>query len=385
MKKYLAKTLCDGNELIENGALVVDGGKVVWCGAAENCPEYPVEGEEAAEFLMPGLIDCHVHLASLHRPCETPIEWAEATCEAITRLKELRSAGVVAARDLGSTGGLTIAISRQQKQGKYADLPLLISAGKALTATGGHGYELGLECDGPDSFLRGARQVIKEGADVVKVMMSGGVNSPGPEHGPAEVEQEEINAAVRAAHDRGRKVAVHAHGNTAIRRSVIAGVDSIEHGVFNSEDIIDMMLQRGTSLVPTLSAPYYATVEGLRQDPDNPDHKKSQAVVSRHNAITLKAFQMGVPVSMGTDAGCPFNPFDNACFELVLLRNIGIDAVDVLRIGTRNGAKLMELNHLGVLEAGREASFITLDKSPVEDMNNICGPKKVYIKGERTV
>ena len=80
MKKYLAKTLFDGNELIDNGALVTDGERIVWCGPAADCPEFPIGSEETAAFLMPGLIDCHVHLASLHRPCETPIEWAEATC-----------------------------------------------------------------------------------------------------------------------------------------------------------------------------------------------------------------------------------------------------------------------------------------------------------------
>ena len=225
--------------------------------------------------------------------------------------------------------------------------------------------------------------MIKEGAQVVKVMMSGGVNSPGEEPGPPEVSQEEIDLAVLEAHARGRKVAVHAHGNTAIRRSVLAHVDSVEHGVFNSEDIMEMMAMQGTFLVPTLSAPYYAVSEGLRLDPNNPDHKRSKEVVARHNQATLRAFKTGVKLAMGTDAGCPFNPFNRAYFELILLVRAGFSPLNALRIGTRNGAQLMGLERLGTLEKGREASFLCLEKSPAEDIEALECDKQVWIQGQR--
>lgn len=330
---------------------------------------------------MPGLIDCHMHVASIDHIPTTAVEWSYTAVVVMEKLKELSKAGVVACRDMGSSEGLSIGISQAQKRGEIKGYPTLISAGRALTATGGHGYNIGLECDGVDEFIKGARFIIKEGSDVMKVMMSGGVNSPGEEQGPPEVNQDEINAAVKEAHVRGKKVAVHAHGNTAIKRSVLAGVDSIEHGVFNSIDIIELMIDRGTYLVPTLSAPYYATIEGIKQQPDNPDHNKSKDILNKHNKITLKAFEMGVPLAMGTDAGCPFNPHDKAYYELVLLHNIGINTADVLKIATKNGAELLDLDKLGSILPGMEASFITLKKSPFDDFSAIEGPKQVWIKG----
>jgi len=322
-----------------------------------------------------------MHIASMDHIPASPIECSRATVNSLQRLTELRTAGVVACRDMGSSEGITIGISEAQKHGEIKGYPTLVSAGRAIVATGGHGYNIGIECDGVDEFIKGTRSVIKEGSDVLKVMMSGGVNSPGEEQGPPEVNQDEINAAVKEAHARGRKVAVHAHGNTAIKRSVLAGVDSIEHGVFNSVDIIEMMLEKGTYLVPTLSAPYYATVEGIRQQPDNPDHNKSKEILDKHNKITLKAFQMGVPLAMGTDAGCPFNPHDKAYYELILLHNIGIETTDVLKIATSNGAELLGLKQLGNIQAGKEASILTLNQSPFADFSTFEGPKQLWLKG----
>lgn len=385
MKLYLFNEMFNGVERLFNQSIITEGETIVWTGDSDSkvISTYTIDEviDRSNLFVMPGLIDCHVHLASIDAIPTTAVEWAKTTVQSLEKLKELRTAGVIACRDMGSCEGLTIGISQSQKSGEIKGYPTLVSAGRALTATGGHGYNIGMECDGVHAFIRGARFVIKEGADVIKVMMSGGVNSPGAEQGPPEVNQDEIDAAVKEAHARGRKVAVHAHGNTAIRRSVLAGVDSIEHGVFNSIDIIELMLERGTYLVPTLSAPYYATIEGVRQQPDNPDHKKSEAILDKHNKITLKAFEMGVPLAMGTDAGCPFNPHDKAYYELVLLHNIGIDTSSVLEIGTKNGAKLLGLDNLGELLPGKDASFITLQNSPFEDFSTIEGAKEVWIKG----
>lgn len=385
MRLFFAKELFDGYNTLQNAALLVEQGRVKWVGreAEFDHQAYPGLEPSRCAFLMPGLIDCHVHLASLEKTPETPAEWAVNGIMAVDRMRKLLSAGVVACRDLGSNAGLCLGIARLQKEGGLHDTPYLVCAGQALCATGGHGYRISLECDGPDAFSQGCREVIKQGADVVKVMASGGVNSPGQEPGPPEVTLEEMQAAVQAAHARGRKVAIHAHGNTAIRIGVQAGVDSVEHGVFNSEDILEQMRDQGTFLVPTLSAPYYAATQGVKLDPSNPDHKRSMAVINQHNKITLRAQDMGVKLAMGTDAGCPFNPHDHAYYELVLLSNIGIDNETVLRIATSQGAELLGLDQLGCLKPGKEASFITLELSPLDDMNAICSDKQVYLKGEK--
>ncbi len=389
MKLYKCKEMFNGEKRLFNQDFIVDDEMIVWAGkqGSEDISRYDITDTIylGDGFVMPGLIDCHMHLANLDDIPASPVQWTKTAVESIEKLKDLRKAGVVACRDLGSSKGVSIGISLAQKEGIIKDLPLVISSGRALTATGGHGYDIGYECDGADEFTKGTRFVIKEGADVIKVMMSGGVNSPGEEEGPPEVNQEEINAVVKEAHARGRKVAVHAHGNTAIRRSVIAGVDSIEHGVFNSEDIMEMMIKKGIYLVPTLSAPYYATREGIQQEPDNPDHKKSREIIEKHNKVTLKAHKMGVMLAMGSDAGCPFNPHDQVYYELVLLKNIGIDTEEVLKIGTKNGANLLGVSNLGELAKGKEASFIVLDKSPYDDFSAVEGNKKVWIKGKRVL
>ncbi|NMD38868.1 MAG: amidohydrolase family protein [Christensenellaceae bacterium] len=381
---FTAEELFDGVQRKFNQAFIVSDSKIVWQGDKDSIEikNYNIEKTINLKFAMPGLIDCHVHITKIDG--QSPygaIEHAKATIASIENLKELRSEGVVACRDLGCADSLSIGISKAQKEGYLQDFPTLISSGAAIAATGGHGTNISYFSDGPDEVTKNCRKLILEGADVIKVMMSGGVNSPGQEPGPPELEQEEINAAVIQAHARGRKVAVHAHGNTAIRRSVIAGVDSIEHGVFNSEDIIDMMLEKDITLVPTLSAPYYATIEGIRQEPDNPDHKKSKEIVDRHNKITLLAFNKGVKLCAGSDAGAPFDPYNKVSFELVLLNSIGIPVEDVLKIATYNGAELLGLNNLGQIKAGNEASFIALENSPFNDINEICNKKQVWIKG----
>ncbi len=386
MKRFDIGELFDGEKLLTNQTVIVDGESIVYIGdTVSGVPGgYTIDSTEDLTdcFVMPGLIDCHVHVASIGYKPNTPAEWSAATVQAILNLEGLRSAGVVACRDLGGVGAMTVGISKMQKDGKLKGLPTLQSAGRSVCATGGHGFGFSFEADGADEFTKAARTVIKEGSDVVKVMMSGGVNSPGEEQGPPEVEPEEIAAAVAAAHARGRKVAVHAHGNTAIRRSVEAGVDSIEHGVFNSEDIVDLMIEKGTFLVPTLSAPYWATLEGMIQEPDNPDHAKSRAVLATHNDITKRAFDAGVKVAMGTDAGCPYNPFEKAYNELVLMHNIGLKTADILKIATKNGAELLSMDNLGSIEVSKEASFFALKRSPFDDFKAIEEDKEIYIKGE---
>ena len=183
-------------------------------------------------------------------------------CRGVYHARQLLEAGVVACRDLGSVNGYALGLRDAICAGSIPG-PLVQACGLAVCATGGHGGAIGLECDGADAMTRGVRQIVKAGADVVKIMVSGGVNSPGPEPGPCELTETELQAAVDAAHAMGRKVTIHAHGVTAIRRGIWCGVDSVEHGVFMSEEIMDEMRRRGAYLVPTLSAPYLPLAVGM--------------------------------------------------------------------------------------------------------------------------
>ena len=384
---YTGRKLFNGREIIENFALLAEDGKLLAVGRESEvaCPadavRTPLEG-----VVTPGLIDCHVHLigSDMDGMDVSPRATARLICEGLRNANLLLSAGVVACRDLGSIEGYSLGVRDAIDQGTVQG-PKVQTTGLAVCVTGGHGGRIGLECDGADEIVKGVRTIIKNGADVVKIMASGGVNSPGPEPGPCELTEAEFSAGVEAAHAMGRKVAIHAHGNTAIRRGVWAGVDSVEHGVFMTEDIMDEMARRGTYLVPTLSAPYYAVEEGLRQDPDNPDHLRSKSVIQRHRDVLKQCAEKGVPIAFGTDAGNTFDPYDKANFELVLMVEAGLTPLEAFTSATVGAAALMGLaDSLGTLEAGKNATFVCWQGGdPFEDIRSVTGRREIFLDGNK--
>lgn len=383
---YTGRWLFTGREVIEDFALLAEGGKITYCGPRAALPA-PADARqvELEGYVTPGLLDCHVHLigSDVSRGTRTDRGDAEMICRGVHNAALLLEAGVVACRDLGSVRGYVLGIRDAINAGEIPG-PLIQATGLALCATGGHGGSIGLECDSPDEMRKGARQLIKDGADIVKIMASGGVNSPGPEPGPSELTEEELKAGVDAAHAMGRKVAIHAHGSTAIRRGVLAGVDSVEHGVFMTEDIMDIMLERGTYLVPTLSAPYYAVEEGLRVDPDNPDHLRSKSVIARHREVLRRCAEKKVNIAFGTDAGNTYDPHEKAAFELVLMVESGLTPLQALTSATVGASTLMGItDRLGTLEEGREATFLCYESHPFEDINAVMGNKALYLKGKQ--
>lgn len=384
---YTGKKLFDGRNVMENFAMVAENGKILAVGSQSElpCPQdaehQPLEG-----WVTPGLLDCHVHLVSSDMAENAEIthrKMSRIVCQGLRNANELLSAGVVACRDLGSVNGCSLGI-RDAINGGIVPGPKVLTTGLSISITAGHGGSIALQCDSPDEMRKGVRTIIRDGADVVKLMASGGVNSPGPEPGPCELTEAEFAAGVEAAHAMGRKVAIHAHGNTAIRRGVWAGVDSVEHGVFMTEDIMDEMVRRGTYIVPTLSAPYYAVEEGLRLDPNNPDHLRSKSVVQRHRDMLKRCSEKGVPIAFGTDAGNTYDPYDKAYFELVLMVTAGLTPLQAFTAATVGSADLMGLSDsLGTLEAGKDASFICwLEGDPLEDIHHVTGEKQVYLNGK---
>ena len=388
---YFGKWMYTADEkgtVLKDFGMLAEDGRIVWIKPRQEAEEETADkvvtlGES---YVAPGFIDSHVHLV----PDggwneETPNEErknAALVCEGVSNARELLKAGVVACRDLGSYKGYALGIRDAVKKG-LLEGPEIMACGRAVCARGGHGYEIGYEVNGANEMRGAVRQVVKDGADVVKIMASGGVNSPGPEPGPCELTKEEIWCAVETAHAWGRKAGVHAHGNTAIRRCVEAGVDSVEHGVFMTEDIMDMMAEMGTFLVPTLCAPYYAVTEGLKREPDNPDHAKSREFLKRHRDVLKRCAEKGVKIAMGTDAGCPFNPFREAAYEMVLMVEAGLTPGQALDAATRGGAGLLGLDSLGSLEAGKAASFVCLSGNPLEEIEQVRNVEAVYLNGKK--
>lgn len=389
---YLGKWLYTADAagtVIEDFAMLTEGEQILWVKKREETDQ--TEADQVIDlkdaYVVPGFIDCHVHFlgSTSHGGgdyANENREIANVVCEGAAHAKQLLKAGVVACRDLGSYKGYALGIRDAINRGLIVG-PKILACGYAVCARGGHGYEISYEVDDPDQMRGAVRQVVKDGADVVKLMVSGGVNSPGPEPGPCELTWEEIQTGIETAHNWGRKVGVHAHGNTAIRRCVDAGVDSIEHGVFMTEDIMDKMSAQGTFLVPTLCAPYYAVNEGIRLEPDNPDHKKSKEVLQRHRDVLKRCWEKGVKIAMGTDAGCPFNPYEAAAHEMVLMVMAGLTPKAALDAATRGGAELLDLLELGSLEAGKKASFVCLKGNPLEKIDYVDELTALYMDGKK--
>lgn len=270
--------------------------------------------------LMPGWIDSHVHLVGEQNK-DTYTEGfflnsVDLAFRSTMYAKRTLLAGFTAVRDLGDSDYEIVALRKAIAAG-YVDGPRIFAAGPALGTTGSHadptnGYNSELQnllpatsvFNGPDEARKAVRVHYKRGVDVIKVMATGGVLSLGDGGKNPEISEEEIKAVVETAHDCGLKVAVHAHGDEGIQRAVRAGVDSIEHGSFMSETSRQLMRDRGTYYVPTLSAGHFC-VEKAKQPGFFPDEvrKKAEEVGPVMTATFQKALQAGLKIAFGTDTG----------------------------------------------------------------------------------
>jgi len=374
-KVYTGQKIFTGKSILNNFRMEVEDGFITSLIGDQN--------DVDSGYVIPGIIDshCHLMLPEDKHVYDNHRGQSQAVLSGYGHAFEMLKGGVVACRDLGSKYGYVLGIKDIIDQ-KVLIGPKIISAGQSISVTGGHGFEMSLECDGKDEISKGVKIVIKEGADLVKLMASGGVNSPGEEPGPPELTLEELKIATDTAHAFGRKVSVHAHGYTAMKRAIEAGVDSIEHGVYLEEDLMNQMIEKDIYLVPTFSAPYYAVKEGLKRDPNHSDHNESKLVLERHRKAVLKAYRKGVKVAFGTDAGTPFNPYDDVLYELVLMVEAGFTEAEAITCGTVNSADLLDLKHMGELKVGKEANFIVLENDPLEDIRVVMTSKKIYLKGE---
>jgi len=366
-----------GRAPLAESVVVITGNKITAVGKASEVAlpagEYELI-EATGKTLLPGLIDCHVHLTS---DPDANSESKSREPDTMTALRAANNArltlqgGVTTVRDVGGKGHADISLKKAISEGIAAGPRLLVS-GRCLCMTGGHGHNSGREVDGPDDARKAAREQIKAGADVIKVMATGGVLTPGVEPGSPQLTVEEMRAAVEEAHKAGRKTASHSQGNTGIKNAILAGVDSVDHGCFLDEEAIQMMLDRGTFLVPTLSAPYYIIKHGLAAGIPEFAVRKTEGVKDAHFASFQRACQAGVKIAMGTDAATPFNRHGENSFELVLMVNAGMAPMDAIVSATSRAAELLGLSgQIGTVEVGRLADILLLNGNPLEDMNLI--------------
>jgi imidazolonepropionase-like amidohydrolase len=285
-------------------------------------------------------------------------------------------AGVTSVRDLGGAQGIDFGLKKAVREGLVPGPRMLVS-GRVLCMTGGHGHFMGLEVDGPDEVRKGARQQLKAGADVVKVMATGGVMTPGVEPGSAQLTYEEIRAAVEEAEKAGKLTATHAQGTAGIKNAVRAGIQSVEHGFYLDEEAIDMMLERGTAFVPTLAALYHIVEAGTEAGIPTFVVEKAKRAEQAQLESVRQAWEAGVSIGAGNDGGTPFNLAGNLASELECLVAAGLSPAEALDSAHQTAAKLLGVaDRLGTIEPGKLADLIVLDGDPLAEISAV---RQVYL------
>lgn len=375
-----------GSKPIENSVVAIEGEKILYAGNAENWKS--PEGKSAHEIdlsgrtILPGLIDSHVHIAAECLPDSTMAgPWGWTTLIMLKHAQNTLSAGITSIRDVGGRHHLEFSLRKAVEMGLFA-APRMSLAGKLLsiTTTGTEWYDgMYREADGVDEVRKAAREQLKAGADLIKVLATGAVLSPGEKPGAATFELEEIRAAVTEAAKVGKIVAAHAHGIEGIRNAVEAGAKTIEHGTYLNQDprIMERMAKEEIFLVPTLKAGF-DVIEGDR--PGIPEWIMEKSKETQDDAMKSirKAYEMGVPIAMGTDAATPYNFHGENAMELYYMSQAGMSAMDCITASTKNAARALGWDSkLGTLEAGKLADLIVVKKNPLTDLRSLADRKNI--------
>ena len=391
-------TLIDGNggEPVTDSAVYVKGERIAWAGPAADMPAEAREAKQVdvgGRWLMPGLIDAHIHICyngseSVFALLEKHRD--ELVLEAVDICKRTLSQGVTTVRDVGGEQFIEMSLRKAIDRG-FIEGPRMKLSGRVISMTGGHAHFIAREADGPDEMRKAAREQIKAGADLVKLMATGGTATPGQDIHASQLTVEEIAAVTEVAHMMGRHVAAHCHGTGGIRNCMLGGVDTIEHGTYLDEETADMMVANGAQLVLTLGAgnpdlESYPLSPVQQADAERRKPMIEQGVKQIRKTIAL-ARAKGIFLGIGTDAGGnPLAPHQFAMArELELLVENDLTALEAITIGTRNNAEVLRWgDEIGTVEAGKYADLLLLEADPLVDIRNLRQIAAVF-KGGRKV
>ncbi|MCQ8193833.1 metal-dependent hydrolase family protein [Streptomyces rugosispiralis] len=395
MTQLINARLIDGTGTtpVDGATIAIDAfGRITHAGTGPGAMPAPDETviDLGGRTVAPGFIDCHVHfgLGHVSELLEPPPHWASlATFQTAERLRRTLVAGVTTARDLGGLdAGYREAVTAGLVEG-----PRLQVAIRMISHTGGHAdftQPSGIDIDAlrPQPWTEIAdtvgeariatRRVIRAGADVIKVCATGGVSSPTDQPDDEGLATDEMAAIVdEALRHRGRPVAAHAQGTSGIRNAVLAGVTSIEHGYGIDDETIDLMLEHGTILVPTLTTA--ATIPEPGSVPDFLYQKKI-----RWSALAMErvaeAIRRGVPIALGTDSGVTSHGHNLR--ELAYLVDLGLSPMGAIEAGTRVAARLLGLDtDLGTIEPGKLADLVVCRTDPLHGIASLADPDNILL------
>lgn len=337
--------------------------------------------------VIPGMINAHVHIAldadapdTLRALVDEPR--AATAIRAASRARRMLEAGITTARDLGGIDYIELRVRDLINSGEIPG-PRLICAGKLITMTGGHGWHFGRESDGPVDISRAAREQLKAGADVIKLMATGGVLTPGVEPGTAQLSEDELRAGVVEARKAARRTATHAQGIDGIRAAIRAGIDTVEHGAFLDEETALLMQERGVVFVPTLAAAYQMTRAGLERGIPQYVMDKMESYNAAQGRAFRLAHEAGVCIGAGNDGGTPFNPHEDLATEIRLMVEAGVTPLDAIRAATWGSARALGMEgEIGTIEPGKLSDLVVLDGDPVTDISAVARVRYVIQRGK---
>ena len=361
------------NILIEKDSIASIGGEI---------PRDATVIDRSTETVMPGMIDCHVHLWSTPGSIEERLQkpYSLNVAEAFRNAKITLDAGFTTVRD---AAGTPLGVKQAIDRGLFRGPRLRIAVG-ALSQTAGHGdsrFASGVTArvddpehpstvvDGVEAVRKATRELIRAGADQIKVHTSGGVLSPSDEPTSTGFSPDEIAAIVYEAHAAGKTVMTHSQAAQGIRNAVEAGIESIEHGIYMDADTAEQMKRKGIYLVATLIAPLWVQRRAERKPGSVPAYalRKANEVVETHQKMFAMAVKMGVPIAMGTDTGV--GEHGTNAEELALMVKLGMTPMQAIVATTKTAAACARVGKItGTLEPGKRADLIAVAGDPVADI-----------------
>jgi imidazolonepropionase-like amidohydrolase len=376
-------TLVDGTgaEPLEDAAIVVEGDRVLACGPAASvlpsAPERRIDLQGMTAF--PGLINLHVHYG-LVLPGAQQARYRDETPTSLAyrvayNAREALYAGITTTRSVGERHGIDFTLRAAIDAGQVPG-PRIFAGGAALAITGGHGVrQMGpaIECDGPYEFRKAARSQLKQGADHIKIMISGGISGQFESVASSQMSRDEVEAVVQATHNAGKRVCAHSGGAPAMLQAIEAGVDCLEHGYFLTDQVAALMVERGTFLVPTICVSR-ADDYKRRIGASEWEIRKGRETNEQHWAAFQTAIRRGVKIGMGTDMlPAEENEGTAATYrEMELMAEAGMSPMEVLVAATRTGAEIVDAcDRLGTIEAAKFADIVACDGNPALRMRDL--------------